>query len=799
MKNINSVEHSQCTGCGACFNKCPVDAIRMEYDSDGFLFPVIDQDKCTNCGLCVKSCPAMNPCRRHTAFDTYAVWAKDEIRLQSSSGGMFTLLAEEILSRGGVVCGAIYSDDFLSVYHVVAKNSEELARLRGSKYVQSDTRDTFRETKACLEAGSAVLYVGCPCQIAGLYAFLGRDYDNLYTADLVCHGANSVTAYRSFIREFSEGGEIAKVDFRDKKFFEWSTPQVVYLKNGDVKKAAWNKGMWYKGFLEGVTIREVCANCTYANSSRIADITLGDCWQIHRLDKAYDDRKGTSLVMVNSAKGRVIFERLKSSMKLCRKIPFDFIKQFNPQLIKPSPLHPSRRFFFNHLEKFGFHKALWYGRGMRWDWGIVGWWFASNYGSSLTYYSLGKVLDSLGQSVIFIPIAKTDGNPWEREIQSTVDFIKRHFRVANNRSFDKMTEFNQFVDGFILGSDQMWTVGTLKLVGYTFFLDFADKDKKKIAFSTSFGHNDFIAEDSVIETARDYLERFDALSVREEQGTKIMQNRFGLKADHIIDPIFLCSEKEFDILAEQGKETLPEKYILCYILDPTPEKEKAAEYLSEKMNMPVVTLLGMKEYKYSKDQWHIGTVLPRVGVEDMVKAVKNCTYMMTDSHHGVCMAIIYKRNYAALVNSSRGSSRFETVAGLLGLQQRLFFNALDVCKDDRAMESVDYSSAYCALEREKIKALNWLKEALVLPVKPNKETVNTVRNEKDRIVIGLQNHLRAMNKQKAAEKNNAVQPVMVKKAMKESLNIKIKRSVMERGVFNTLNRMWEKLAIRKSK
>lgn len=744
-KTIRQVLHEQCTGCGACYNKCPVNAIVMEYDDEGFIFPRVT-DACINCGQCQAVCPALHPLTLHETPPSYAVWAADDVRLKSSSGGMFSLMADYILECGGVVCGAAYTEDYQLVQHIWADSKETLAPLRGSKYVQSDTKLTYREAKAYLEQGRKVLYTGCPCQVAGLYNYLGKDYENLYTADIVCHGSNSVKAYQSFIKEFSGGQEIEKVEFRDKKYFQWSTPTVIYLKNGDVKKAAWNESTWNKGFLEGVFNRKNCHECVYARTERIADITMADCWQVHRHNPAYDDRKGTSLVLINSERGRNMFNKLYPNMKLCEPVPLELMRQFNGQLNKPAPVHRSRKFFFSHIDQYGYHKALWYGRGMRFDVGIVGWWFASNYGSSLTYYALGTILENMGKQVLMIPIAKADGNPFEPEIQVTIDFLSKYFRIGNKRSYDKMYEFNQFCDSFMLGSDQMWTGSSTDLVGYTFFLDFVDKNRKKIAFSTSFGQSDFYATDEVCATAGDYLKRFDAVSVREQSGVDVCKRRFGIDAEQIFDPVFLCDRSDYDKLADSIHESISPQYLLCYMLDPTPEKEAAAKAIAEHENLEILTILGLKEYKYTKEKWHTGTVLPQITSEQFLYYIKNCSYLLTDSHHGTCFGIIYNKPYAALANANRGITRFETVADALGLRDRLFLNAEEICNTERPYQTIDYTEVERKLAIETKRAFAWLERALTCPTKKNEDTIRTVTADGNRKIIGLTHRINALEK-----------------------------------------------------
>ena len=746
---IQNIAYNDCTGCGACVNKCSRNAISMQYSTEGFLYPEVSMEKCVNCGQCMAVCPVEHPLSFHETPDSYAVWASDEIRLKSSSGGVFTLLADWVLAQGGAICGAAYAEDWQTVYHCWAETQEELGKLRGSKYVQSDTRLTYRQAKKYLDSGRVVLYTGCPCQIAGLYRYLGKDYENLYTADLVCHGSNSVKAYQSFLKEFSEGQEIEKVDFRDKKYFTWSTPTVVYLKNGDVKKAAWDKGTWYTGFLNGIINRKNCYHCPYARAERIADITLADCWQVYRINYNYDDRKGTSLVLVNDEKGQKLLDAIRPQTKLCTPISLETIRKYNGQLNQPTTEHRSRKYFFSHLDDLGYHKALWYGRGMRFDLGIVGWWFASNYGSSLTYYALGRIMEKMGKQVLFIRIPKFDGTPWEPKVQQTIDFLSRYFYISAERDFDQMDEYNHFCDAFMLGSDQMWTEGATNLVGYSFFLDFVAKDKKKIAFSTSFGHAEFTRNQEMLQTARDYLMRFDAVSVREKSGVDLCKNAFGIEAEQVIDPVFLCGREQYDLLADQVTKERPEKYLLCYILDPTTNKERIAQEIADHTGLEIITILGLKEYEEAIKNWHTGHVLPCGTTEEFLYYIKHCTYLLTDSHHGTCFGIIYEKPYVALVNKERGATRFETVADLLDLRENLVYSYDEIYNNGtiHLPPSIDYKKVNCRLEKECERADKWLEKALRKATPDAEDTLCTVVQEEKRRYYGLNNRIKRYSQQ----------------------------------------------------
>ena len=715
-KTIENLDRAKCTGCGACYNKCPECAIKMEYDSEGFLFPYVLHESCINCGLCMKVCPELNIERTenliHEEGECYAMMADDELRMKSSSGGMFTLLAERILEQGGAVCGAEYTSDYMGVQHSFVYKTKDLERLRSSKYVQSDTKDTYSKTEELLKAGRKVLFTGCPCQVAGLYSFLGKDYENLYTADLVCHGANSTAAYKSYITEVANGREIKEVNFRDKSVFGWSTPTTIYFKDGSVFNAAWDQSEWNNGFLKGIINRNCCAACRYAQRKRAADITLGDFWQIFRYKESLNDWKGTSLVLLNTEKGKRLFNETKSKMKLCEEAPLDFAVKYNGQLVRPNAQHPGRRFFFHHLEKDGYHKALWYGKKLHYDVGLVGWWFAANYGSVMTYFALGKILEDMDLLAIMVRIPQKNNHPWEPVTEKNVEFMQKYFPVTKPRRFGELEQCSRFCDAFMLGSDQLWVQGYVKQVGYTFFLDFPDESKRKIAYATSLGYDRYSGTDEEKSIVEAYLKTFDAISVRESSGVDICRNDFHVDAVRKLDPVFVCDTRHYDMLADNADIETPPKYLLCYILDPSEEKKKAVLYLEKMLGLKAVVILDMKTYERAKQVWGMDNVMPNGSIENFIKLIKNCSFLVSDSHHGICFGLIYHKNFICIANRSRGYARFTSLFDLLGIRKHMVDSADEIVGSKALLESVDYEKVDSVLRREKEEALIWLKEAL---------------------------------------------------------------------------------------
>ena len=358
---IKITEKSKCTGCYACAAICPKACISMQSDEEGFWYPVIEEIKCINCGACEQACPVFSYLPSEKKEDdiiAYAVVHKDiAIRERSSSGGVFTAIASYVIEHGGVVFGAAFDEKF-QVKHRYIETMEELEILRGSKYVQSCIGDTYKPAEVFLKEGRKVLFSGTPCQIEGLLTYLKRDYDNLLTQDIICHGVPSPMVWAQYIswQEKKSGSKITSVSFRNKKYGWKQFSMKIGYANSTEYVMPLTKDSYLQAFLKNLCLRPSCYACSFKKTNRKSDFTLADFWGINHILPDWKDDRGTSLVLVNSAKGQKVFRCIEDSIAV-EKVDMSSAVQYNIALTHSVPLAPKREEFMKVVRTDGFEKA----------------------------------------------------------------------------------------------------------------------------------------------------------------------------------------------------------------------------------------------------------------------------------------------------------------------------------------------------------------------------------------------------------------------------------------------------------
>ena len=380
---IHITDKKNCCGCSACVQRCPKQCIRLEEDAEGFLYPKVDEDACIKCGLCEKVCPILNQADKLPVLEALAVKnPNEEERMNSSSGGVFLPLAREVINNGGVVFGAVY-DDRWEVHHVYAEKIEDVYPMMGSKYLQSRIENTYKEAEQFLKQGREVMFVGSPCQIAGLRTFLrNKEYPNLLAVDFLCHGVPSPGVWRRYLAETYSGYDakeqsrrkatagkntvllsslnakspIGDIKFRDKTESGWKKYRFV-VRQKSASKADLNSVLssdihynnpFMRGFLSDIYLRPSCYECKCKNGINHSDLTIADYWAARLTDQDFDDDKGIGLVLVNTLKGEEYFKRLNMTV---RKSTLDKAHLCNGGFNEYTHVHPKRTVFFNMFQQ----------------------------------------------------------------------------------------------------------------------------------------------------------------------------------------------------------------------------------------------------------------------------------------------------------------------------------------------------------------------------------------------------------------------------------------------------------------
>jgi len=346
---IDITDKKNCCGCHACYNICPQKCILMQSDDEGFWYPVVKIEECTKCGLCEKVCPLLSKQIVQNHPVGYACMNKDDsVRQQSSSGGVFTIVAESVIANHGVVFGAGFDGDF-NVVHSWTNSLNGLANFRGSKYVQSCVGDTYKQVSDFLKQGRQVLFSGTPCQVAGLRSYLGKDYKELICLDIICHGVPSPLVWTKYRKQITNGKQLKTVNFRDKTF-GWKKYSLRFTYHNDEYIKEFSSDEFMQGFLKNVYLRPSCYHCNFKTLERQSDITLADFWGIKNIIPSFADDLGTSLIMVNSQKGNTIFSSVADKMSY-EKVHLNQAIVYNPCAVKSVAYNSNRNKFFQELSK----------------------------------------------------------------------------------------------------------------------------------------------------------------------------------------------------------------------------------------------------------------------------------------------------------------------------------------------------------------------------------------------------------------------------------------------------------------
>lgn len=711
-----------CTGCGACANICPVHAIEMRYDDNGYLKPLVNESECVHCEKCSSVCPALhkNENLNYTSPKCYALQASDDIRRNSSSGGFFSIFSKHVIENGGYVYGAVWDEKFYC--HIKeASLQEEILPMRYSKYVQSRTDDTFSQVENRLKHGHIVLYFGCPCQIAGLNSYIANrgitaeEKERLITVDLVCFCSPSNVLFQKYLEEEFGIDNVKVVNFRDKSAKEgWSPVSYrIELVDGTViYPEGWNDP--YQRAFHGVLARrDTCDKCTYYEFPRQGDFTIGDFWGIERHDNSWVDGKGVSVVLVNNEKASGLIEQLSGDFERIEEVPLYWAMNKGNRIgTEARPSHPNRKYFEYLLKTKTFREAVDMAEKGKYDIGLCCM-FNLNTGNNLTNYALYKVLTEIGLSVLIItPSQYKQVMINDIVFNKTIRFLRSpypDFAFAKTCSEKwEYYEFNDSCDIFMVASDQLWRPLFAQEYDWCFLLDWVRDDKYKISYSTSFGTEEFEGDSYSYAKEAYLLKRINKISVREKSGQKIVMDMTGKNADVVLDPVFLCDVKVYEDMATIGKMRIPkDSFVGAYLLDITPKKENVLLEISKTYTDRKYIAITDYANAYASEKV---SVLDDPSIEEWLAMIEYCEYFITDSFHGICFAIILKKQFLAVFDKKnwRGYDRIKNILEMFGLSERLIeSDEVDVAEKLRN-NRIDYDDVYKILEKEKKASIEYL-------------------------------------------------------------------------------------------
>ena len=712
--NINNVDYINCTGCAACSSICHSDAIIMQENMEGFKYPKVIEEKCTDCNICVKICPALNISDHINKNQLcYAVKGQDDIRYKSSSGGFFTYIAEYVIEMGGgCVAGAAF-DENLYLSHIIVDNKQDLEKLKKSKYIQSDINNTFREIKKLLKNDRYVLFSGTPCQVAGLKSYLKKDYDNLITLDLVCHGVPPQKLFHKYLNDEFPNEKITGYDFRDKsKGWEISV-ESIKTENNEIKRDFYENA-YGKAFIENLSLRKCCGKCDYANLERQGDITIGDFWGINAYNKNINDNKGVSLILVNSIKGKNFFNSIKGKLPEYMQIPIDYAVRENTVLKKPVHLHINRSKFFKELENKSLDDA--YNTAVsskEGNIGIINFSYSNwNFGAVLTGYALQHYLRQEYKDKNIFNIQFDLENSLQQG--KNIHFEKFRNQYFNQTEIIPQVDIKKFIkyistcETILYGSDQIFRFEYINKYLYIYLGILSKTAAKLISIAAGFGDS---AKQNIpkkyICLYQNALKRFSAISVREEIGLEICKQLGISNANLLIDPVFLLEEKDYMNVHNSTAEKV-EVFVYKLFSD---EREFTNNELSDLVNK-----IGYKKIK---------TIIAderNCSIEEWLTYIAESDFIITSSFHGAAFAIIFEKEFIFINKYEDRIGRINSLAKQLNINSRVYSEISDIDIEYIRNNKIDYNKVKEKLANLKKHAKEFIRESIAYKITDNEIT-----------------------------------------------------------------------------
>ena len=626
--------------------------------------------------------------------------ASDEIREVSSSGGAFTVLARNVFARGGAVCGAAF-DGYLQCRCEVAEDEAALARLRGSKYVRAAmSADFLRRVRGILESGRPVLFSGTPCQVAAARRIFAAFADAFFTVDLICAGCPDQKLFDRYLDDNWGRGNVLSYEFRSKAR-GWRHHHYllhVVLKDGREIWREKGEDEYMTAMSSGLGLSNGCLNCPFCTMDRPGDLTIGDFW---RVPEEMDDGKGTSAILVNTEKGRLLFESVRPSFaKVAEYLP-SAIQERQLRLRTPPTPAVGRTLFWKCIAsgmsvKESVAKAL---SDIDRNVAVLNFhWETVNFGAVLTAYALNRGLRDMGFEVRNIDFRTDLPRVLAKPENAKFEAFRRRHVPATQRISDAsaLRRLNALFASFVVGSDQVWNPDLTRWYKDVYFLSFADPDKRLVAAAASFGIDPAAYGTHRL---RAFLGAFDGLGVREESAARQVASA-GLDVKTIADPVFLLTKEDWLALAATRPPPCGAD-VVWYAVNPYGKKGLGVYLAAHSAAL----------------EGRLAHLDASMGVEEWLAAVSNASLVLTDSFHGVCFAVIFGRPFAVLVSKGPKSGRMRDFLSALGLSGRMFEDPSEMPPVAELERPIDFSDARARIVVMRRDLVQFLKASLERPVK----------------------------------------------------------------------------------
>ncbi len=646
--------------------------------------------------------------------------ANEEILNVSSSGGAFSILADYVFDKGGYVVGASFDADFKGVSHIMISDKKDMHKLRGSKYVYSKTNNIYEEIKKKLESNKYVLFSGTPCQAAALKSVLDKSYEKLIVVDLLCGGVPSEKIFRQYMNETTNGRKVKSVSFRPKKYgWDLSGIEIIF-EDGTSHMIHSVKDPYFKGYLNSLFVSKACADCQFTPPPRQGDFTIGDFWNISRFSNKLDYRDGVSCLLVNNEKAETIYKEICGKFSMTKNVPISFLKRFN-RLQRIRPHHLARPRFFDLIHRgFSIDKSVDYCLNWKFDIALTGCWTVENYGGELTYFALYKVLQDMGYTTIMVERRLESSNNdipvpalFKKNPYSFYDISKVH------KNFNEQRELNNRVFNFIIGSDQIWNYRLFKeesILSYS--LDYVSDWRKRISYATSFGSTRFVGSDTQKKVFHKIIKQFQHISVREKSGVSICKNEFKADATWVLDPIFLCGKEHYNKLLSSAGCCVNGSYVFTYFMHPDNNKI-GIDLFACKLGYGLINTINasiemLKQENFIPELWPY-PYEENCKLEDWLFYIVHSKFVITDSFHAVCLAIIYQKPFLFIkgrMTDDYGFERISTILETFDLMDRVADTVQSALESEHYFEEINYSGIQKDIEKYRISSLKWLSDAI---------------------------------------------------------------------------------------